>query len=85
MLTHNEGFLVSFAWTIATVWSAALIFVGLTETHNYSFSDTVKNVLLTLFFMIIAIIGLAVVYLLWAQVITFVQDVIQEVAYRVQS
>lgn len=85
VLTQNEGFLVSFAWTIATVWSAVLIFIGLTETHNYSFSDTVKNVLLTLFFMIIAIIGLAVVYLLWAQVITFVQDVIQEVAYRVQS
>lgn len=85
VLTQNEGFLVSFSWTIATVWSAVLIFIGLTETHNYSFADTVKNVLLTLFFMIIAIIALAVVYLLWAQVITFVQDIIQEVAYRVQA
>jgi len=85
VLTQNEGFLVSFGWTIAIVWSAVLIFIGLTETHNYSFGDTVKNVLLTLFFMVIAIIAVAVLYLLWVQVVTFVQDVFMEVAYRVQN
>ena len=85
ILTQNEGFLVSLAWTIAVVWSGALVFIGLTETHNYSFGDTVKNVLLTLFFIVIAIIAAAVLYLLWVQVITFVQDVALEVAYRVQQ
>lgn len=85
ILTQNEGFLVSLAWTIAIVWSGALVFIGLTETHNYSFGDTVKNVLLTLFFIVIAIIAAAVMYLLWVQVITFVQDVAMEVAYRVQQ
>lgn len=85
ILTQNEGFLVSLAWTIAVVWSGALVFIGLTETHNYSFGDTVKNVLLTLFFIVIAIIAAAVMYLLWVQVITFVQDVAMEVAYRVQQ
>ena len=85
ILTINEAFIVSFASAIAVGWSAVLVFIGLTETHNYSFPDTVKNVLLTLFFIVIAIIAMAVVYLLWAQVMTFVQDVIQEVAYRVQS
>ncbi len=85
VLTQNEGFLVSLAWTIAIVWSGALIFIGLTETHNYSFGDTVKNVLLTLFFMVVAIITVAVLYLLWVQVITFVQDVFMEVSYRVQN
>ncbi len=85
VLTQNEGFLVSLGWTIGLVWSAALIFIGITETHNYSFMDTVKNVLLTLFFMVIAIIAATVLYLLWAQVITFVQDVVMEVMYRVQN
>ncbi|MBQ6706570.1 MAG: hypothetical protein IJN07_03560 [Clostridia bacterium] len=85
VLTLNEGFLVTFGWTVAVLWSVALIFIGLTETHNYSFWDTVKNVLLTLFFMIIAIIAVAVLYLLWLQVITFVQDVWLEVVYRVQQ
>ncbi len=85
VLTQNEGFLVTLGWTIAVVWSAVLIFIGLTETHNYSFGDTIKNVLLTLFFMVIAIIAVAVLYLLWVQVFTFVQDIIMEVAYRVQN
>ena len=85
VLTQNEGFLVTLGWTIAVVWSAALVFIGLTETHNYSFGDTIKNVLLTLFFMVVAIIAVAVLYLLWVQVFTFVQDVCLEVAYRVQN
>ncbi len=85
VLTLNEGFLVTFGWTITVLWSAVLIFIGLTETHNYSFWDTVKNVLLTLFFMVIAIIAVAVLYLLWLQVITFVQDIWMEVTYRVQQ
>ena len=41
--------------------------------------------LLTLFFIVIAIIAAAVMYLLWVQVITFIQDVALEVAYRVQQ
>lgn len=85
VLTQNEGFLITLTWTIALVWTAVLIFIGLTETHNYSFGETIKNVLLTLFFMVIAVIAIAVLYLLWVQVITFFQDVIQEVAYRVQT
>ncbi len=84
VLTQNEGFLVTFAWTIALVWSAVMIFIGLTETHNYSFGETVKNVLLTLFFMVVAVIAVAVLYLLWVQVITFFQEIIQEVRYRVE-
>lgn len=85
ILTNNEGFLITFAWTVAVLWSGVLVFIGLTETHNYSFWDTVKNVLLTLFFMVVAIIAVAVLYLLWMQVITFVQDIWMEVAYRVQQ
>ncbi len=85
VLTQNEGFIISFGWTIGLVWTAVLIFIGLTETHNYSFGETVKNVLLTLFFMVMAVIAIAVLYLLWIQVITFFQDIIQEVAYRVQT
>ena len=35
--------------------------------------------------IVIAIIAAAVMYLLWVQVITFIQDVALEVAYRVQQ
>lgn len=85
VLTLNEGFLVEFGWMIALIWSLALILIGLNETHNYSFRETIKNVLLTVFFMIIAVIAIAVLYLLWAQVLTFFEDLLLEVQYRVQN
>lgn len=83
VLTQNEAFIITFGWALAVIWAAVLVFIGITETHNYTFGETVKNVLLTLFFMVIAIIALAVLYLLWAQVWTFIQDIYQEVEYRV--
>lgn len=85
VLTLNEAFLIEFGWTIGLFWSMALIFIGLNETHNYSFRETVKNVLLTVFFMIIAVIAIAVLYLLWVQVLTFFEDLLLEVQYRVEN
>ena len=85
VLTENEAFLIHFAWLIAIIWSAVLIFIGLREIHNYTGRETVKNILLTLFFMVIAIILIAVLYLLWAQAAAFVRDIWLEVVYRVQQ
>ena len=52
--------------------------------HNYTFKQTVKNVLLTLFFAIVALILVAILYLVWDKVIEFIGEVISEVEYRVQ-
>ena len=82
ILTGNEAFIISFAWMAAVFWSAVLIFIGLREIHNYNGRETVKNVLLTLFFMIIAIISLAVIYILAVQLWSFVEDVWWEAMYR---
>lgn len=84
-LTQNEAFIINFAWLVALVWSAVLIFIGLRETHQYTGRETVKNLLLTLFFMLIAIILMAVLYLLWQQVYAFLRDIVMEVIYRVQQ
>lgn len=83
-LTQNEAFLITLAWAIALSWSAVLVFIGLREIHNYDAKETIKNVLLTLFFIIIAIVIIAVIYLLWSQVVSFVKDIWMEVQYRVQ-
>lgn len=84
ILTQNEAFLITLAWIISLCWSAVLIFIGLREIHNYDTKETVKNVLLTLFFMIIAIVVMAIVYLLWSQVTAFIKNIWMEVQYRVQ-
>ncbi|MGN0492158.1 MAG: YIP1 family protein [Acutalibacteraceae bacterium] len=84
ILTLNEEFVINLAWTVALVWSGVLIFVGISNTHNFTFPETVKNVFLTLFFMIMAIIVIAVLYILWLQVVEFFADVLLEVKYHVQ-
>ena len=83
ILTGNEAFIITALWTVAIVWSAVLIFIGVREIHNYTIAETVKNILLTLFFMIIVIIIMAVIYILAVQLLSFVEDIWLEALYRV--
>ena len=84
VLTLNEAFILNFAWLVALVWSVVLIFIGVREDHAYTVTETVKNILLTLFFMVICIILMAVMYLLWSQVFAYFRDLWLEVVYRAQ-
>lgn len=52
--------------------------------HAYTFMETVEDILLTLFFIVICIILMAVMYLLWSQVFAYFRDLWLEVVYRVQ-
>ena len=81
ILTNNEAFVLTLLSLTAVIWSAALIFTGLSEIHNYSFRETVKNIILTAIAMILAIVAVAVIYLIWTQLIGFLRDVGTEVTY----
>ncbi len=83
VLTLNESFLISFPWTIVLIWLFVVLFITLSETHAYSFKATVKNLLLTLFFMLVCVVVIALVYIFWKQIIIFVGKIIGEVSYRV--
>ena len=84
ILTQNEAFILNFAWLIALVWSSVLIFVGLRENHAYTFMETLKNILLTLFFIVVVLVLMAVMYLLWSQVFAYFRDTVLEVLYHAQ-
>lgn len=83
--TNNERFLITAASFAITVWCIVNIFLTLIEIHAYSFKQTVGNVLLTLFFMGVAIIAFSVGYLLFNQVKEFALDIITEVMLRVKT
>lgn len=83
VLTLNEAVIVHYLWVIAIAWSAALICISVREIHNYTVKETVKIILLTLFFMIMAVIVSVILYLIGQQVVLFVQDIISEVTYHV--
>lgn len=83
VLTLNEAVIVHYLWAIAIIWSAALICISVREIHNYTLKETVKIILLTLFFMIMAVIVCVILFLIGQQVVIFIQDIINEVTYHV--
>ncbi len=83
VLTLNEAFLVVFPWAVTLIWLFVVLFITLSETHAYSFKATVKNLLLTIFFMLVCVVVIALVYIFWKQIFIFVGKIIGEVSYRV--
>ena len=85
VLTLNEAFLITLLQAIGICWSAALVFLSIANTHNYTIRETVKNILLTLVFAILALVLVAILYLVWDKVLVFIKELIAEVKYRVQN
>ena len=83
VLTLNETIIINLIWWASVIWSAALIFMSVKEIHNYNLRETIKILLITLFFMIMAVIVMVIVYVIELQTIIFVKDLINEVVYNV--
>ena len=83
VFTQNESFFISLMAIAAIIWSAVILYVGLMNIHNYNFGETLKNVILTLFIMIIALAAIAIVYLIWTQLVQFFRELFTEVKYVV--
>jgi tetratricopeptide (TPR) repeat protein len=82
ILTLNEGFLYQFTLFLMIAWSAILVFFNIKETHNYSVSQTIVNLLLTFLMMVVLIVILLMVYLMVLQVYHFIADILKEVILR---
>lgn len=83
VVTLNEAFLLSFSTLIIWVWCVVILFIGLKEVHNYEIREVIKNILLSLFLIFVAVIIFSIIYMLWDQLIEFVYTFIKEVAYNV--
>ncbi len=73
VLTHNEQFLYSASpSTLMWFWTGIMLFIMVKEIHNYSFSETVKNILVTLFTMVLFVLTGYILYVLFDQLIEFI-------------
>ena len=81
VLTLNESFVYYFLLAAMAIWTAVLLFVVIKETHNYTGKQAVVNFLLTAMMMAIIVIVILLLYLVFAQVIGFIADLIKEVIY----
>jgi len=81
-LTLNDAFVYQFANGIVIAWTVLLVFLMVKETHDYTIKESLKNIAITLFCMLIMVLVLFIVYVLLDQVYDFVQSVIEELIVR---
>ena len=82
VLTNNEVFLTTMLSILTYGWIAVIAFIGLKEVNNFTFWQTVKVLLLTLFAALILALLIFIIYVLWAQVFGFIGAVAGEGVYR---
>jgi sugar lactone lactonase YvrE len=82
VLTLNEIFLYTFSMQIIYFWTGLMIFLMVKEVHNYSFGETVKNILITIFTMGLFLLTGYILYVLFNQLFDFISAIIQEVGLR---
>lgn len=84
VLTYNETFLINLLNVLIYAGCAVLVIVMIREMNNYTYKETFKNILLTVFALFIAFAILFIIYTLGNQFIQFIIEVANEVIYRVQ-
>lgn len=82
-LTLNEGFVHTLLKICVLGYTFVLVFLSAKETHGYTFGGTVKNLLLTVCFMALAILAVAILYMMWNELVGFIATLGEEVKYRV--
>ncbi|MCR5685181.1 MAG: hypothetical protein K6G81_07115 [Lachnospiraceae bacterium] len=82
VLTNNEEFLISFGRLFMFAWIGVLVFISIKEINDYTVKETIKIIFLTLFTILIVCLLAFIIYVLWAQVIDFVQQIPREVVYK---
>ncbi|MBN1954576.1 MAG: DUF1282 family protein [Anaerolineae bacterium] len=82
LLSTNEVFLYTFSLNLIWAWVGLMLFLMVKEIHNYSFGETIRNVLLTLFTMAVMMLTGYILYVLFVQLIDFVTALLNEVRLR---
>ncbi len=82
VLTQNEVFVHDFSLNLMWAWVGIMLFIMVKEIHNYTFSETVRNVLTTLFTMGLFLLTGYILYVLFNQLYEFVYAIFQEIGLR---
>jgi len=85
VLTQNEMVIYDLVVLVMLGWTAILVFLGIKEIHNYEIGETIKNLLMTAFTMLIILLILFIIYVFGSQLWDFVASWVKEVIHRVVS
>jgi hypothetical protein len=82
VLTLNEIFLYTFSVQLIWLWTGLMLVIMVKETHNYSLSETIRNIFTTLFTMAIFMLTGYILYVLFNQLYEFILAIVREVGLR---
>lgn len=83
VLSSNEAFIFTFFHLMLLIWCGVNLFLVTREVHNYEIKETIINMLITLFFIVMAVIACVILYLIWLSVWEYLSQVFGEVRFRV--
>jgi len=83
VLTYNESFVYEYSLLFVQAWSALLIVIVAKELHDYTFAQTLRNLFLTAFGIVLLALVLFILALLFSQEVEFIRSIIQELRTRV--
>lgn len=82
LLTLNEIFIYTFSRDLIYAWCVLMLVIMVMEIHNYSFVETLRNIALTLFTMLMFLLTAYIFFVLFNQLADFIQAIVQEVGLR---
>jgi DNA-binding beta-propeller fold protein YncE len=82
LLTLNEVFVYTFSTQLMLLWTGVMFVIMVKEIHNFSVSETVRNLLTTLFTMAMFLLTGYILYVLFNQLYEFILAIIREVGLR---
>jgi len=85
VVTANEVFLLNFVMLFGGVYSIIVLLLGFQEVHNYGFGQTIKSLLITAIFMVIALVVLFNLAILLNEIIIFLESIGTEVYINVTN
>lgn len=84
VITFNEVFLIQFSNFCLYSWVGVLLFLTVKEINDYTVRETIKVIILSLFFALIVVLLLFIIYVLTSQLVDFVESIIGEAVYRIE-
>jgi tetratricopeptide (TPR) repeat protein len=85
VLTLNEAFLYNYIHQIATVWTVILLFFMVKDIHQYEVGETIVNLILTLFTMLVFLFVAFMIYVIFSQSLGFFEEIIKEAMLRASN
>jgi hypothetical protein len=84
-LTNNEQFLLDVVLYAGFGLTAIYLWIGVQETHGFGFIATLKCIIVTFLFVVVAVVVIFNAMVLFQQIVNFVESLIREVYVNVMG